>query len=594
MATPTKEVIQRLVSLGYPESVAKRIAGGELPMDYASRMQRAADQGYSPVQYHGTRANITEFQPSDKGKMGGGVYTAAYPRQSNMHATPGFNSNRMNTEQIDPSVLNEELLINSGANVLPVVTRGNYANRWDAIKANPELYGPEADRMLTQRLIDQGYDGIDLTGYGSKRAEGDLKERVTFDPNNIRSLLSAAFDPEYTGSNIMGSRLAPTAAAGLLGASAMMAPENAEAATAYKLFRQANDKLYPLFVNRNQEVPVGEWLRAEAGELTDQGKVKSSLGPLAYRPGWHAGDLPMATHIGGKSGPVKAPNYRPSDQVWAEVEFPEDVDWQAIADANATRNKAGEIIPRTAQITDQVPYGGFYRYKTNPNMTGEWLIGGDMRVNRVLSDEEVRAINESAGVADLPRLQSIKDKTMLAAPAVGAGLLGASVLGSPDASANSVLPYNSREDLIASIEGRLRPLPEPEPTIAPTENDTIGQIVNTVANLFGGGYHDYRAAENLMNGADFLPYVGSGISLQQGADAYRQGKVGEGRLLTGLGLLEFIPVAGKIASEAAKARRAGRAANRSLDDFASRMSEAEIATRAPQTQEELMRALGWQ
>ena len=375
---------------------------------------------------------------------------------------------------------------------------------------------------------------------------------------------------------------------------AALAPEDAEAATAYKLFRQANDKLYPLFVNRNQEVPVGEWLKAEAGELTDQGKVKSSLGPLAYRPGWHAGDLPMATHIGGKSGPVKAPNYRPSDQVWAEVEFPEDVDWQAIADANATRNKAGEIIPRTAQITDQVPYGGFYRYKTNPNMTGEWLIGGDMRVNRVLSDEEVRAINESAGVADLPRLQSIKDKTMLAAPAVGAGLLGASVLGSPDASANSVLPYNSREDLIASIEGRLRPLPEPEPTIAPTENDTIGQIVNTVANLFGGGYYDYRAAENLMYGADFLPWFGSGISLQQGADAYRQGKVGEGRLLTGLGLLEFIPVAGKIASNAVKARMAGRAANRSLDDFASRMSEAEIATRAPQTQEELMRALGWQ
>jgi hypothetical protein len=218
--------------------------------------------------------------------------------------------------------------------------------------------------------------------------------------------------------------------AGLLAAitaGAMMAPEDAEAATAYKLFRQANDKLYPLFVNRNQEVPVGEWLKAEAGELTDQGKVKSSLGPLAYRPGWHAGDLPMATHIGGKSGPVKAPNYRPSDQVWAEVEFPEDVDWQAIADANATRNKAGEIIPRTAQITDQVPYGGFYRYKTNPNMTGEWLIGGDMRVNRVLSDEEVRAINESAGVADLPRLQSIKDKTMLSAPAVGVGLLGAVV-----------------------------------------------------------------------------------------------------------------------------------------------------------------------
>jgi hypothetical protein len=242
---PSQPSVDDLIKRGYPESVARRIASGELPMDYASRMQRAADQGYSPVQYHGTRANITEFQPSDKGKMGGGVYTAAYPRQSNMHATPGFNSNRMNTEQIDPSVLNEELLINSGANVLPVVTRGNYANRWDAIKANPELYGPEADRMLTQRLIDQGYDGIDLTGYGSKRAEGDLKERVTFDPNNIRSLLSAAFDPEYTGPNIMGLQGGSQSPSmlGSVASSAVGAASTASDSDEDKLYRGLTDKM---------------------------------------------------------------------------------------------------------------------------------------------------------------------------------------------------------------------------------------------------------------------------------------------------------------------------------------------------------------
>jgi hypothetical protein len=57
-----------------------------------------------------------------------------------------------------------------------------------------------------------------------------------------------------------------------------------------------------------------------------------------------------------------------------------------------------------AHITDQVPLGGFYRYKTNPNMTGNWLIGGNMKVNRVLPDEEVKAINDAAGTADLPRL----------------------------------------------------------------------------------------------------------------------------------------------------------------------------------------------
>lgn len=183
--------------------------------------------------------------------------------------------------------------------------------------------------------------------------------------------------------------------------------EPSKTVSAYKLFRQRGDDLYPLFVNANQPVPVGQWLDAESGPLVG-GKVKSSLGPLAYRPGWHAGDMPIATHIGGKSAPgLKAPDYRPDNQVWAQVDMPDDVDWQTEALARAQRNKAGVIIPRTAHITDQIPVGGHYRYKTNPNMTGEWLIGGSMKVNRILPDDEVRAVNEAAGVSDLPRLHEL-------------------------------------------------------------------------------------------------------------------------------------------------------------------------------------------
>lgn len=175
--------------------------------------------------------------------------------------------------------------------------------------------------------------------------------------------------------------------------------------TAYKLFRTDKEgNLYPLFVDANERVPMNEWLRAEAGQPAGDGKVKSKLGPLAYRPGWHAGDLPIATHIGGKSDPsLKAPDYRPDNQVWAEIEMAADRDWQSIANERARITKAGKPDPKTAHITDQVPVEGFYRYKTNPHMTGQWLIGGDMRVNRILSDEEVKAINDAAGVADLPR-----------------------------------------------------------------------------------------------------------------------------------------------------------------------------------------------
>lgn len=185
--------------------------------------------------------------------------------------------------------------------------------------------------------------------------------------------------------------------------------EPKEVVKAYKLFRtdpKVPNSLYPLFVNANEQVPLNKWVDATAGTLTDAGKVKSKIGDLAYRPGWHAGEMPVATHIGGKSDPtLKAPDYRPGNQVWAEVEMPNDVDWQTIANQRAQLNKAGKPISRTAHITDQLPEGGHYRYKTNPNMTGDWLIGGSMKVNKVLTDDEVKAINEAMGVSDLPRIE---------------------------------------------------------------------------------------------------------------------------------------------------------------------------------------------
>ena len=188
---------------------------------------------------------------------------------------------------------------------------------------------------------------------------------------------------------------------------------------AYKLFRtdpKQPSKLFPLFVDAKTPVETGTWVNAKAGDLGGKGKVKSKIGPLAYRPGWHAGDLPIATHIGGKVDPKTGkrvvdrkfqPNVREENQVWAEVEMADDVDWQSVANSRAVMTKAGKPNPRTAHITDQLPSGGNYRYKTNSNMTGEWIIGGEMKVNRVLSRDEVNAINEAAGVKDLPTLKEL-------------------------------------------------------------------------------------------------------------------------------------------------------------------------------------------
>ena len=220
---------------------------------------------------------------------------------------------------------------------------------------------------------------------------------------------------------------------------------------AYKLFTKGKDgKLYPLFVDAQKEVPIDKWLAAtfpdyrftaengkqyvpskgtdgkpgtgdsinipdqetrdkliEAGFLPKGSKAKA-VKAVAARPGWHAGDVPIATHIGPETNiGGKQVKYRGDDQVWAEIEMPADVDWQQIANSKARIKKDGNIDVRTADINDEMPKAGHYRYKTNPNMTGEWLISGDMKVNRVLDRSEVNAINEAAGVKDLPTLSEL-------------------------------------------------------------------------------------------------------------------------------------------------------------------------------------------
>ena len=58
--------------------------------------------------------------------------------------------------------------------------------------------------------------------------------------------------------------------------------------TVYKLFRwRLNGTLGPLFINRKQVLPVGEWLDAE--DHPTKG--------YAHRPGWHVTDKPIAPHL---------------------------------------------------------------------------------------------------------------------------------------------------------------------------------------------------------------------------------------------------------------------------------------------------------
>lgn len=185
--------------------------------------------------------------------------------------------------------------------------------------------------------------------------------------------------------------------------------------TGYKLFEMKKGRPGELFtfyvpadpdspLGHNESAKMGLWLPAKIGKTNERGKTIGKNGDLAPRPGWHATIFPAAAHIGAKNNARDPfPSWRPDNQIWAEVLIAADVDWQEEANRRASRTKDGRIIARTAQIADQIPEGGFYRYKTNPNMLGEWLIAGAIKILRVLADGEVAEINKKFNVSDLPR-----------------------------------------------------------------------------------------------------------------------------------------------------------------------------------------------
>ena len=176
-------------------------------------------------------------------------------------------------------------------------------------------------------------------------------------------------------------------------------------AIGYKLFRVKKSepgKIFPLYVYADRAIPIGEWLDAEDGPITENGKVKSRLGELAFRPGWHINDkVPYVEHIFSRHNGIK---YLRDDCQWYEVEYITDINYQDEAN-EAGKNRSGKIVPVKAFLK-HVPVNGFYRYKTTPMMYGEWIIAGSMRVIRAMSDDEVFELCSKYGLKSLPRYVS--------------------------------------------------------------------------------------------------------------------------------------------------------------------------------------------
>lgn len=186
---------------------------------------------------------------------------------------------------------------------------------------------------------------------------------------------------------------------------------------AYKVFLAKDGGLYPPMVANpgGEATPVGVWLNADVGKMAPPSKTgrpqvqaggkgtNVGKGSLAFRPGWHLGDIPNATQFAKLNPDTGKKELFPANFVWAECEYAMDVDYQEEAMSYGyTEN--GKFRHSYAGLP-RLPKDGYYRYRTNPNPdTVPWVITGAMKVTRILTDAETDAICRANGVEPMARL----------------------------------------------------------------------------------------------------------------------------------------------------------------------------------------------
>ena len=146
----------------------------------------------------------------------------------------------------------------------------------------------------------------------------------------------------------------------------------------YKLFRTKNGKLYPLYVDATTEQPIGEWLCAIVGNKADETHVKSRLGPLSLRPGYHSTKIPFTDWIGKKQ--ADGTLAQKPDTVWCECEV------------------EGNQLNVTNRYGSRELLDGWYFFRTNSKQKEPWIISNKLKINRVLSNDEVAEICRSKGI----------------------------------------------------------------------------------------------------------------------------------------------------------------------------------------------------
>lgn len=143
----------------------------------------------------------------------------------------------------------------------------------------------------------------------------------------------------------------------------------------YKLFEMnENGQLFPLFIGKGKETPIGEWVHAE--NITHHPS-------FASRPGWHCSmTVPDAPHLrgydGSELGPYKS-RFKNGKRVWCEVLY------------NTTVDYRDEVSKRPKKcFTDRLPDNGWYLFNEGNRST--WAITDAIKITHVLTEEERQKI----------------------------------------------------------------------------------------------------------------------------------------------------------------------------------------------------------
>jgi hypothetical protein len=226
-------MIRRLVEAGYPESTARKIATGELPMDEASRMARAREQGFTTEAYHTGSPDILQFDPEKAvdERVGSGIWFSENPAIASGYAEDGSATYRvlLNTDNFGRAELNTGTWSNVGPFEYVTKTGETFDSQLiddPFIMTTNELarFGRDQgdEGVIIEGLIDMGpnYKSMKRSLEGLEKMTGqtpqeffddyDIYGRTNYssqNPSNARSYYSAAFDPDEIGNpNMMASR----------------------------------------------------------------------------------------------------------------------------------------------------------------------------------------------------------------------------------------------------------------------------------------------------------------------------------------------------------------------------------------------------